>query len=897
MMEISTPHVLSRLPRPAKPDATTRFGTVYSVRSGLKKRRKEICVAVDGNSLGLYEIQNGTILASYPVPPSARFLGPPCSIRENSGGQTQRTTYCAIKREALRIESFQTSGDDTLRPASFASAALDEQESPVILLEVVLKRRAKELLVIQQNGNLVSFSENLNATLSEGSLCSQRFPNVKILAIQHLTTSEAQKTVLKERSDLVSEATPESCYLAVTYCKSEHYANPNGVFYGVWSVGAIDRSAAAERLPIYPLFDHELTPGGNKPKPPSSKDRSYAFNFRASNLFLRAGPTLYSYDLTGVVPYLSSTLHTGLNGSYEIMPISPAFAICSFQESFQLYDLKFQSVQARIDANKGNLKRKRMRMAVQDRSGPVEFFAYFPQSARVIGRRRHQLLAIDISADASRQLLETGTKLLQNIGRGIKSHDVAIESLDKQLPPATGIATMDPESSADWQSVRQRLDQLAEAGDVSGFENAFVNDIRQATMQSSLPQKTHDDLPLDLITVPNFKTNYLLSKIFQTAPSHSVQSNDATVAGQQLEIRVPSFKLIIWLCRVGLLSPRSLQKAISSSLPGAEVTIGGIHAVARALLGADPSYGLLVECLENGFSPYVEEKAAVVQLLIRQALATSSEAAGAEADRRTDPMDVDVPLNSAGAQVQTLSASATNTPWLPPQLQRALIEALDRFGAAATSVISVNLKALLSQTEALALIQFLRQQLFQGGHTRSFQNLPANCESSPTVKLAASIKILSGCVDAIGPLGFFGALDHEDFMGNIVPELVTEITHTKQNLEDVAELQGILRETLRYQESLRKQQAAGARLPIYGTGLAVSNQRPGAIVTLCSETVEGEDDLQLGPGLPLSMKVENVVSPVKIRRGGGQLQHRTIRQKRMLERRNKGQYSFERLVL
>ena len=62
-MDISAPISLTRLPRPSKPDGV-RTGTVYGVRNGLKKRRKEICTATDGDSLSLYEV---------PMTPSASF--------------------------------------------------------------------------------------------------------------------------------------------------------------------------------------------------------------------------------------------------------------------------------------------------------------------------------------------------------------------------------------------------------------------------------------------------------------------------------------------------------------------------------------------------------------------------------------------------------------------------------------------------------------------------------------------------------------------------------------------------------------------------------------------------------------------------------------------------------
>jgi hypothetical protein len=56
-MDISAPTLLARLPRTNKP-GNIRFGQVFALRNGLKKRRKEICAAVDGNSLNVYEVSS-----------------------------------------------------------------------------------------------------------------------------------------------------------------------------------------------------------------------------------------------------------------------------------------------------------------------------------------------------------------------------------------------------------------------------------------------------------------------------------------------------------------------------------------------------------------------------------------------------------------------------------------------------------------------------------------------------------------------------------------------------------------------------------------------------------------------------------------------------------------------
>jgi len=52
----AAPHLLAKLPRTTRPDAATYFGNVCAVHDGLKRRRKEICAAIDGDSISIYEV-------------------------------------------------------------------------------------------------------------------------------------------------------------------------------------------------------------------------------------------------------------------------------------------------------------------------------------------------------------------------------------------------------------------------------------------------------------------------------------------------------------------------------------------------------------------------------------------------------------------------------------------------------------------------------------------------------------------------------------------------------------------------------------------------------------------------------------------------------------------------
>ncbi|EXJ94444.1 hypothetical protein A1O1_02840 [Capronia coronata CBS 617.96] len=898
-MEITAPHLLAKLPRTTKPETAVSFGSVYALRDGLKKRRKEICVAVDGDSLNLYEVQDGKILASYPVPPSSSFSGPPCSIRSNSGEQPYRTTYCTIKRGDLRVQSFHTSEGQLHDTKTATSPNLRDQRSPTVYLDYIPNQAGGRVLIAQQNGALTIFSSDLHSTMLDQTLSLPDAREIHVLAAQHLTSLEAQKTILKQRPDLAAEATQSTSYLAVAYERG----NDKKVTYGIFSLGDTGHETVSSEISLHTLFEHELSIGIHEPSSVAAKEKMCQFSPSASHLYIGWGASFFCYDLSRLIPVEVARLHTGATGSHQVMAISPAFAICSSQDSFRLYDLKYQSIQASIDTRNTNLKRKRMRMASEFQSGPVEFVAFFANSSRIIGRRGHQLLAIDVSLNGhSKRMLHVGSNLLHNIGRGIGDQDTAPAS--KSLLEGLAIGTQEAKAVPDtqWQHTRKRLDQLAQTGDVAGFEDTFVESVRRDFLNSTAQLKMVDGLPSSGIAISHSKINYLLSKLFQSVADVSDQGDISTGATKSLKVQIPSFRLLIWLSNLGLLSIRSIQRA-GADFAGLDESLA-VNAVVRALLAVDPDKGLLVECLEGGFSPYVEEQAAIVQVLVDQALALFSGADLPSKDRVPAETELGEGFNlAADLQVQKSSASKPNGTWLPSQLHRALVLALDRFGTAATSRILKCLRDMFTQTEVLAVIQILRQQLFQGGHTRSYQSQSnagiEETERASTVKLDAVIRLLSSCIDAIGPLGFHGDIDHADhadFVGNIVPDLVTEITHAQQSLEDVTDLQGIVREALRYQESLQKYRDAGARLP-NDRRRGGTEQSAGTIVTLYSETTEGRDGLRNGDGLPLSMRAERVIIPLKIRKGGGQVSKRSAREMNMLERKQKGQYSFERLVL
>jgi len=237
-----------------------------------------------------------------------------------------------------------------------------------------------------------------------------------------------------------------------------------------------------------------------------------------------------------------------------------------------------------------------------------------------------------------------------------------------------------------------------------------------------------------------------------------------------------------------------------------------------------------------------------------------------------------------------------------------LVHTLKRLALTGSAIVSEQLRnSSFGQRQILALIQFLRQQLFLGGYSRlaemrSYPSPPASNtgeegENDPAshqrISLQEIVTLLNGCIDALGPVGILGSAEEGAFIEKMVPELLSEVTSASQAVEDSTFLQGILRETLRYAESVERQPFE-VRSKVENKD--VSAMRTGQIVTLYSEPDSADPGLFSRSALPLSLKAEEDIDKFKIRKGG-QSQRRSTREIGMLKDRLKSPYSFERLVL
>ena len=55
-MEIKQPVVLARLPRSLQENSQPQYGPVYGLTGCQKRKRHEVSIAIDGNSVNLYDV-------------------------------------------------------------------------------------------------------------------------------------------------------------------------------------------------------------------------------------------------------------------------------------------------------------------------------------------------------------------------------------------------------------------------------------------------------------------------------------------------------------------------------------------------------------------------------------------------------------------------------------------------------------------------------------------------------------------------------------------------------------------------------------------------------------------------------------------------------------------------
>ena len=751
------------------------------------------------------------------------------------------------------------------------SLPIEASQNVVVHLDIAANVQDRPVLVIQVDGTTTLASSNLDHSASTTLAGFSSAGSHNILAAAILSPTDARKTVLKAREDLSRDLSQDAVILAAVYKTS---ATNQEFHYGTWVLTKNHGELESSQLFAQALHNNRNDSG--KRLPPST----VSFGHRTTTILIKSVNGIRRFDITGLVPRHLPNPKPTMLGHLDSISLSSGLTLNASQDALRLLDSEYGAVLASLDLNQTLLRRKRKRNGTEISIGAIDFVTYFAKSSRVVLFSRSHLIACDIKLGESKTSDAYASLLVNNIGRGNSHTHQQNRSLQLFVTQDTELEDLDLE----WAGVQDSLEKIRQGGNVLGFQTRLLKYLRQRHGEGSHNGST--------IRLSSAQINYILSAIF----SRDQMTADAPGAGLHSRSDVP--RLLKWLIKAGYMSRRHVQDALLPE-PSPERRLD-YEDLALAMLEADPSYAILSDYLQNSADIELAESAKIARLLLLRVLQQYTTTA-----RQLTGADTDGTSSALAAQDQSAEQDR-------PLLQ-ALTDALSSMGTADARSVSSLIRTTFAGGEVLALIQFLRQQLFTSGYPGS--GLQSNdvkavsqkdngvsSEAKPRssdfvsrqMDVDVILKLLSACIDSFGPLDLLSIEESDVFVETVIPDLLSEISLATQAAEESSDIHGTLRETIRYIESDKpsKRQSRSHFKQIEPT-----QQHPGEIITLYSENMEDDLPSEATALLPLSLHADDTISPIRLRKGGGQTSTRSLRHTLALESRQKGLYSFERLVL
>lgn len=924
---MQAPTVLAQLPRPLTvEDCQIRCSQVHAVAGARKKRRHELAVGIDGETVNIYNVQSGRLKTSYAVPPHSTFACPPCSIRHTvvNGQASERRTYVALAAPEAEIWCFSEAeqSDGNIR-ISTAKYAVEDSANPIVYLDTIAAngRQApsstQDLIVVRKDGKVQRISGDLKKLAWNLECCTPSSPDAgpqEILAATTASTEEVELSILKGRPDILSKMARHPTELDSTtflLLLVRYPLNESATRFGVLfqahllpdtRLGVQSSTDAAK--PLYSIEfprDHERWS--------SKANQQVHIDASKGTVDVSFEKGLATYDVTGYSAQNVFQLQPETEFFSSLRRLSDSKIVAASTSAISLYNGKYSSILQRLPVDQLLVNRKRKRATGHAMEEPIIFVAYFKRLGTLVALRGHTLLSLDTgSNERNAHRREKDDLLVNAIGNGLPVSG----AWEMKKPKHLGLGFRDgglyrKQEDADlWTSRRTLLDQLVDSQNFEQFEKEVALDLFR--LQADDPE-VDEAYAKDFENSPEpVKVLYAVSKCF-TLSSPGEESDESGSPG--LRVTLGASHLLSWLARHDWLTMASVSSALAKftnkDIAQTPLTKGSLT---KALAKTHPI--VLQEAIIHGRSLEISELISVIQEFILDALTTQSQQTE-ESVPYINGVGEDTPMadgDQAGPSALAVTPASTSRKSTASQRRHLVHLALQRLQGKSNAEIVPAMRSGLRSDGMIALIQFLRQQLFLGGYTTSFRaqplpSPPASPSATEAVQhsakpqhldLSAIVKPLSCCIDALGPSS---VLTNEDnFVQSLITDLRSEISSALEGVEEATYLQGILREVWRYGASGTSNGTSTVGADANAASQLEAEPKYGEIVTLYSQTSEEQFDNTATAGmLPLSLKTEAGISDYKVRRGGGQVLQRSAREKAGLQNRAVGKYAFERLVL
>lgn len=825
---MEAPYTIASLPKPLDAENGQIYATpVYSFRGLKKRKRHEVVVGVDGESLSIYnvcawraavlqrqhtdtaQVQSQSLVASYAIPPQTSLCCPPCSVyvRKDGGRPAERYTFAALKESAAaskcKLVRFQETVGDS---ASFAAPVKTEVSMPAapFTLEVLSPSasQAPQILTTYANGNTRCISAS--GTSAEWTYNGATSANTSCEYACLADLETARRGVLKARDDIVSAIASSGASSAQLVFRVARMGKDAAL--QVFTLRTSGLQSASGNASGMDLLETIALPG----QVCSTSDTPmWDLNAASGLLFSLCCGVLTVYDMTNLTPQVQSKFGSATDPIVSFVRSSTSSAVTATANDARLYEAKYGSIQASVSlsvsAAGGSKKRKRTQG--NGTGAGHSLVSTFSDVGLLVAVDGTDLVAMQLRAEGrdAKRARAGGSLLVDALGRG-------------SAADASRSAATTDEESHDLGQWKSQVDRLVKEEDAQGLEDVVANDLTFVHKPSSSRANglvnghtENDDMwilspaSFDLTPALRHRAMYLLSKIFK--PTKTTGTSRHTV---RLALYVPN--IIRWLAQAGLLTAHH----VSQALP----TIVTPMAVISAISNVDDGYQLLEDLLD--FPIFIELGGVVEALRVMiesldtppndsdtLALPAPSQANGDHPMANgTDDTTFEAETLAAEQELRHASSALQTGLEIRSEALRLIFARLRAFPV---HDVKAALRRDLTHKELVFFIQILRIELAEGGWTSRYidvgndqfanrieaqQSVDGTDPKGPSDQAIRDIAHLLICaIDAIGTSGWLVGLSGDSTTtSEILDSVRAEVSASLEGCLEAKTLERILSE-------------------------------------------------------------------------------------------------------
>ncbi|KAF5256903.1 hypothetical protein FOXYS1_12593, partial [Fusarium oxysporum] len=869
---IHKPFVLATLPRPLDhTEGRIVAREVYGLRDGQKKRKRtELVVGVDGETISIYDIPASRLITSYPIPPQESFTCAPYSVRIRRAGSNDVSRYTYISTRDSRGQKITLFRDVVHQDGKTTSTTT---ASPVLKTSAVRYLTCSssvsetsstgDVIAVCENGEFISLSSETLAiqwtSPSKSALQDAIATQIESFEVDYVTSgtlAEFSEGIFKDKPEIFSALpkTPASEPELVAFVSKTLSQSQESRHLVVLAVAA-GTSTTSDIQKLSPL---EIAPIGT-PSPRGTDKSTYQIDVQAALLMQLQQGALNIYDLTTPVPKLKSVVH--MENAVSFSRLSRPFVLSCSLESISLYNHQYRSIHANAPLDLSEV------LEEDEMPQSCQLISYLRSQELAVALVDNVLVSIQIEPPKSHGKRRKQGLLIDSIGRGTATEIPAKKAKTDKL--SADFSKYVPGSMTEqyMNKLRNELevaDGHLTKGDLGEWEGLlrkrFRVGLRSTSESTDAKEKEAQELPEwewhtggnSYAVVDRRWVLYAIGRAF------SISTSEAPESRPKLQLILPDTNVTSYLVVAGHLTLSNLKAAFREELDVEALDSKTIvEDLLTSLTDADPSMTLVLNYLQATQLGELELLLAIRALMLNLDLIPDPKKPannkllkdeahdGAENyEMDLDDLERDIAITEYYLGDDSSSRS------------RGLTLAFAKLWRLPAITTVKAIRATLKTDEILSLIYTLRVELVRGAWTSLYID-PTSFDSEgndppPDGVITLISDLLGRCIDAVGAGGWLlndAISSDKSETGDLLTALKLEVTAALEGLEEAVYLNGIVGEAVRF--GLASQKSGAGRQP-WNTNNPVPMK------------LEGQESRML----PLGLKTKQLPTKSKVVSGG-----------------------------